>query len=375
MNPRQRYLETLSFGRPDKIPFEPGQPRESTLEVWHEQGLDDGRHYLDAVQEELGLNEDPCGDELDPSASFLMIPQFEEKVIEQRESSLVVQDWKGNVCEILDVYDASYLRSPKDFVTRRWLKLPVENRDDWEAMKERYNPLDPARYPEDFDARCEAWRERDKILGVTIPGPFWQMREWLGAEELYMLFLTDPEWVRDMVVFWEDFVSRVLGEILKRVSPDVVRVSEDIAFKEKSFISPDMTREFLLPTWRRWVEEIRAAGCFLIDMDSDGWIGELIPVWIEAGINVCNPIEVAAGCDVVEFRKRFGGRIAYRGAVDKRLIAKGGEAIENELERIVPPMLEGGGFIPSCDHGVPPDISWPDYLHYCRVLARLTGWL
>jgi hypothetical protein len=375
MNHRERYIETLLFGKPDKVPFEPGSPRESTLKAWHAQGLEEGRHYLDAVRDELGLNGDPRHKTLDPGVSFLMVPQFEEKVIEQRESSLVVQDWKGNVCEILDAYDVSYLRSPRDFVTRRWLKLPVENRDDWEAMKQRYDPLDPRRYPADFDARCAALRKRDGILAVSVAGPFWQMREWVGAEEICMLFLTDPDFVRDMIAFWEEFISRVLAEVFKRVDLDAVYMAEDMAFKEKSFISPDMSREFLLPTWRRWVEQIKAARCPVIDMDSDGWIGDLIPVWIEAGINVCDQIEVAAGCDVVEFRKRFGRAIAYRGAVDKRLIAKGGETIERELARIVPPVLKDGGFIPSCDHGVPPDISWPNYLHYCRILAKLTGWL
>lgn len=28
-----------------------------------------------------------------------------------------------------------------------------------------------------------------------------------------------------------------------------------------------------------------------------------------------------------------------------------------------------------CDHGVPPDISWPNFVEYSRLLAELTGWL
>ena len=35
-------------------------------------------------------------------------------------------------------------------------------------------------------------------------------------------------------------------------------------------------------------------------------------------LNVCDPIEVAAGNDINEFRKKFGKNIAYRGGVDKR---------------------------------------------------------
>jgi uroporphyrinogen decarboxylase len=109
-------------------------------------------------------------------------------------------------------------------------------------------------------------------------------------------------------------------------------------------------------------------------MDSDGFMGQLIPVWMEAGINVCDPIEVAAGNDLIAFRRSFGRTMAYRGGVDKRAIAKGGSAIEAELERLAP-VIRDGGYIPGCDHGVPSDVSWPDYVRYVQLLAERTGWL
>jgi len=36
MTPRERYLKTILFDKPDKIPFSPGGPRESTLKAWHQ---------------------------------------------------------------------------------------------------------------------------------------------------------------------------------------------------------------------------------------------------------------------------------------------------------------------------------------------------
>ena len=107
-------------------------------------------------------------------------------------------------------------------------------------------------------------------------------------------------------------------------------------------------------------------------MDSDGFIGELIPIWIDVGINVCGPIEVAAGNDIVAFRETFGNQMAYTGGIDKRAIAAGGEVMRNEVLRVVPPLLKQGGCVPG---GVPPDISWPDFIDYLRLLTQLTGWL
>ena len=67
--------------------------------------------------------------------------------------------------------------------------------------------------------------------------------------------------------------------------------------------------------------------------------------------------------------------MAYHGGVDKRAIAAGGQAMTDEVMRVVPPLFEEGGYIPGCDHGVPPDISWPNFVEYTRLLAQLTGWL
>jgi hypothetical protein len=66
--------------------------------------------------------------------------------------------------------------------------------------------------------------------------------------------------------------------------------------------------------------------------------------------------------------------MAYRGGVDKRAMAKGGKTLEAEIQRLLP-VIRDGGYIPSCDHGIPPDVSWPSYLGYVRLLAEATGWL
>ena len=375
MTPRIRFREALLFGKPDKVPFSPGGPRESTLAAWHRQGLPEGAGYYDTLLDILGIAREVSGPQVGLGVSFRMMPQFEEKVLEHKDGHYIVQDWMGAITEISDEYDYTYIRSAKDFVTRKWHKFPVESRADWEEMKRRFDPSTPGRVPEDFDHRCEALRDRDYVVSFGFNGPFWQLREWCGFENLCVLMIEDPEFVQEMVAFWTEFVSQTMAPILENVEVDCVGISEDMAFKGHSMISPKMVRQFLLPAYRRWASEIAESGCPIFDMDSDGYIGELIPIWIEAGIRCCDPIEVAAGNDIVEYRRCYGKQMAYRGGIDKRAIAKGGQVMEQEVMRVVPPLLEEGGFIPGCDHGVPPDISWPDFVEYARLLAKLTGWL
>jgi uroporphyrinogen decarboxylase len=201
------------------------------------------------------------------------------------------------------------------------------------------------------------------------------MRDWCGFENLCMFMATDQDFVMEMVEFWKNFVLFLLRRIKGYISYDSVVINEDMAYKMKSMISPAMVRKYLMPVWSAWADILKESGCKVVMLDSDGFIEELIPLWIESGINCCIPIEIAAGNDPVKIRKRYGKNMGLYGGIDKRLIAKGGKALENEVYRVVPRLLKDGGYIPSCDHGVPPDISWRNFVEYARLLARLQGWL
>jgi hypothetical protein len=372
MNYRDRYAETVLFGNPDKVPFMPGYPRESTLRRWHSEGLPEGANWLEAVAGEIGIS-GIDGYYSNPGFDFRMYPLFEEKVLEHGEGYLIVQDWMGATVQISDQFDPTYLRVPRDFVTRKWIKCPVTNHEDWEKMREKYDAAAEFRVPADSVEKCLEIRNGGNGIGVSLNGPFWQLREWCGFEGLCELFMDEPDFVKEMIEYWLNYTSTIIDRISAVTVIDKLFISEDMAYKEHSMLSPAMTREFLQPSYIHWVNQVKKAGCRVIDMDSDGYIGELIPIWIESGINVCDPIEVAAGNDINKFRKEFGRKIGYTGGVDKRAMAAGGRILQAELDRIAP-VVEDGGYIPSCDHGVPSDISWKNFIDYSDKLAHICGW-
>ncbi len=78
MNPRERYLETLLFGTPDRPPFAPGGPRKSTLARWCREGLGENEHWCDGVERELGVRPQPSEDiSLETGVNMRMMPIFE----------------------------------------------------------------------------------------------------------------------------------------------------------------------------------------------------------------------------------------------------------------------------------------------------------
>ena len=91
---RERFRQTLTFGKPDRVPFNPGGPRESTLRAWRQQGLPENVNWYPYLMETLGIPYEPPKEErFNLDAAFKMIPTFEEKVIEHRDGHYIVQDW------------------------------------------------------------------------------------------------------------------------------------------------------------------------------------------------------------------------------------------------------------------------------------------
>jgi uroporphyrinogen decarboxylase len=92
-------------------------------------------------------------------------------------------------------------------------------------------------------------------------------------------------------------------------------------------------------------------------------------------VNVIWPLEQAAErTDPVELRRTWGRDLAFMGGIDKRALFHGHAEIDAELERVVAPMLESGGFIPILDHAVSPEISYDNWLYYLeRKHAMIEG--
>lgn len=114
-------------------------------------------------------------------------------------------------------------------------------------------------------------------------------------------------------------------------------------------------------------------GCNNITVDSDGNNYSIIPILLEAGINGFLPIEVAAGMDPLELRKIYGKNLWLFGGIDKRVLSENKKAIEQEIFKKLPVLLSEGGYIPSIDHAVPPNVPLNNYKFYVELVRSITN--
>jgi len=59
-----------------------------------------------------------------------------------------------------------------------------------------------------------------------------------------------------------------------------------------------------------------------------------------------------------------------RGGIDKRILAESKDAIDREIDCIMPFMVKHEGYIPVCDHGVPLEVSFENYMHYRKRMSE-----
>jgi hypothetical protein len=354
MNDRERFLATMYYQERDRCPWGEMGFWPETLERWHGEGW----------PEEIYLNQFLGFDRLreEVHVSFGFVPPFKEKVLEESEAYRVVRRETGVI--------AREFRGEHSFRMPQWLRFPLETHQDWEQqILPRLNPAAPVRYPEYWQEKVRTYRARDYPLGLRMGSIFGWLRNWMGLERIAVTLYDDPQWIQEMMDYLVEFCCTCGERALVDLDLDYVLLWEDMACKHGPLISPRMFREFMLGPYLRLTGFIRDHGIDLIFVDSDGDAESLIPLWLEGGVNGFYPVERAAGMDAVRLRQRFGPQLRTMGGIDKRAMIAGPQAIDAELAHVLP-LIEEGGYIPWCDHHVPPDVPLRNYLYYVQRMKQ-----
>ncbi len=293
-----------------------------------------------------------------------VLPQFETKVLGEDEHTLTIINQGGQTVKV-------FKNDPQKMPM--YLEQPVKDWETWKEYKKKLNPDTPERWPAGWNNYVEKMNKRDFPVCLQVGGFFGFLREWMGLEKVLYTFYDDPNLIEDMM----DTILNLELEVIKRTVKDI-RVDwalfwEDMAYKTGPLISPDMFRKFMMPRYRRVTDLLRKSNIDIIFVDSDGNLNKLIPLWLECGVNGFWPLEVAAGVDAVALRKEYGKDIILAGNMDKRELLKGKEAIREEVMSKLPFLLEKGGYFPSIDHLVPPDITLENYQYFINTMREVAG--
>ncbi|MDI9602482.1 MAG: uroporphyrinogen decarboxylase family protein [Armatimonadota bacterium] len=302
--------------------------------------------------------------------NYGFLPPYEPELIEETDRYEVRRNHLGVVTRALKEGSVHGGRMSMD----QYLSFPVEGPEDFPDVRRRLTPAVPERYPADLDERIEAWRRRNipLVLGTNCAanGFYWRARELMGTEALSFAWYDEPALMHEMMETYADLIIETSVPVLERIDVEYFTLNEDLSMKAGPLLSPRTYAEFILPHLRRMVETFKGLDVRYFAIDTDGDPTLLIPHFLDAGVDIVWPIERASNVSPQEWRLRFGRQLRLWGGVDKRVLPRGPEAIRAHLREFIP-LIEEGGFIPTIDHTVPPDVTWDSFRYYMDAKRAL----
>jgi hypothetical protein len=251
---------------------------------------------------------------------------------------------------------------------------PITSREKLALLRERLDPADPGRLPEDWGKRVEAWRDRDHVLQLHLQRGFFLsmgVHDWRGFLEAAESAGEEPEIAAGVMAAYSEFGIGILERVARDVEIDMVSFSEPIASTHGPLISPRMHDEICLSAYRPVVARAKALGVSAAVLVSWSNVRALIPGALAAGIDCLWANEAGdPGMDYLSLRREFGTSLKLIGGIDLDAILAGREAIGREVEAKVPALLAQGGYVPAADGRIRSNVPVENYVLYRKLLAE-----
>lgn len=346
MTSKERFLRAYSHQEADRVPIIDA-PWAGTIARWRREGMPQGADWREYF--EVDKNEHIYVD---------ISPRYEEKILEETDHYRIYTTSWGVTLKQFKELDS----------TPEFLDFTVTNEEAWEKAKKRMT-LDSGRINWAYlKANYGRWVKE----GSFLTGEFWfgfdVTHSWMvGTETLLIAMLENPDWVKDMISTYLESCMALYDEVWNAGYVfDEIFWPDDMGYKGTAFFSADTYREIIKPYHKKACQWAHKKGIYA-QMHSCGNINALIPDILDAGVDVLNPLEVKAGMNPCELKEKYGERLVLHGGVNAVLWSEK-EKILDEIERVVPVLKQGGGYVFSSDHSIPNDVSLDNFRH---IIAKV----
>lgn len=281
---------------------------------------------------------------------------FTPVVVEETEETIVTLDANGATLRKHKLHDT----------TPEHIAFTVKDRESWERFAKPLLVPDTCRINYDLYRReMQFTKGRDRFFACDASNVFELMAYLCGHENLLVGMALDPDWVRDMTMTYSEMYEVLMRDLFEKEGwPDAIWWYEDMGFKFKPFLSPQMYREILFPAHRKTFAIAKERDLPII-VHSCGYIEPLIPGLVEAGMDCLQVLEQKAGMDLLRIYQRFGGEISFMGGVDARTLASNDWGLlDAELNQKIPTVMANNGYILHSDHSVPSTVDYATYRHF-----------
>ena len=230
-----------------------------------------------------------------------------------------------------------------------------EDRIPWQNLKENY----------------PKWKAEGRFLQLNVWFGFDVAHShMIGTEDMLIAMYDEPEWVEDV---FDTYLNTSL-DLCQRILDagyefDGIFWFDDMGYKGSPFFSTALYQELLKPYHKKAVDWAHERG-MVTELHSCGFVEPLIPDIIETGVEVLNPLEIKAGMDPFKLKELYGDKLTFHGGINAQLWDDI-EKVKAEMERIIPVMKEGGGYVFASDHSIPNSVSLKNMTEIAELAHKL----
>jgi uroporphyrinogen decarboxylase len=341
---RERFNCMFAHREADRVPIV-DLPWDSTLARWRREGMPEGVDFEDFFDIDrvtlLRVDESP---------------RYEKRTLEETgEYKIEVSDWGVTTRQWKHVAS-----------TPEFLDFTIVDPASWAEAKKRITTSPDRIDWAYFEKNYPVWQQRGDWLQAALWFGFDVTHSWtIGTERVLVALMEDPVWLMDV---FETMLETSLA-LWDRVWEagyrfDSVWWWDDMGYKGHQFFSLRKYRQVLKPFHQRAINWAHAKG-IKAELHSCGDVNPLVPELVSMGLDALNPLEVKAGMDPLRLKREYGKDLVLHGGINAVLWDEP-EAACAEIERLVPELKQGGGYIFSSDHSVPDSVSLESF-------RRITG--
>ncbi len=203
--------------------------------------------------------------------------------------------------------------------------------------------------------------------GIASPGILqYPVQNLIGIERSFTDPFINPQFLEKLIgkvlEFHLAFIEKLFSSANGRI--DFFRIGDDFGTQQGLIMDVDTWKAFFQPAFRAMANVAKKYGAHYYQ-HSCGAIRDLIPSFIETGVEVIDPMQVSAsGMNPAELKKEFGHLITFSGGIDEQELLPHGtpEMVKAEVRRMIRIMGPGGGYFIGPTHNFQDDIPTENIL-------------
>jgi uroporphyrinogen decarboxylase len=403
MNHRERVLKALNHEEPDRVPIDIGGMRSTGIhsiayrDLRQHLGLNHESVKLYDVFQQLGFIDEDVRSYFDADVAPVnrLAPAFGIDINRWKEGQLVdgspalVPEGFDPVKEdgeykIKDEYGNTLASRSEGslYYDQAGVYHPLADADSKSEIDEKYEWQEVTSEEQEFlisQAR-EISQETDYALMVEFGGSVYEQGQLLrGYKQWYLDIAGNKGLVNHLLdKLVENYLEnlKTFIDVLGDMVDIVVFGGDDLGMQDGPQISPDTYRELFMPRHEKLWGYVKENTDWKVFLHSCGSIYKLLPHFIEAGVDIINPVHInASGMEPEKLKREFGDEVVFwGGGCDTQRILPNGtiEEVKEEVKRNIETFAPGGGFVFTPVHNIQPDVS-PEKIEALYETAREYG--